>query len=105
MVPIAYAIQSAAAAPVTPSDFTLKPRPPGAPVRTCPEPRPGEILVCGRRGQGQRLPELPPPPGAGPRQTVGVDVAGGRLGPRVSEVVFPNGQVSKRITLDFNLPF
>jgi hypothetical protein len=100
-------MQAVAPAPsaVTPSDFQLKPAPPRDPALRCPEPRPGEILVCGRRGQGQRLQALPPPPGARPGQTVGIDVAGGRLGPRVSEVTFPNGQVSKRITLDFTLPF
>jgi hypothetical protein len=100
-------IQAAAPAPaVTASDFRLKPAAPGlaTPAR-CPAPRPGEILVCGRRGQGQRLEPLPLPPGVRPRQNVGIDLGGVRAEPRMHEVFMPQGRVSKRITIDFTLPF
>lgn len=107
VVPVAYAIQAAAPAPVevAPGNFSLKPAAPADPARGCADARPGEILVCGRRGQSLRLAPLTPPPGVHPKGDLGVDFAGGRLAPHVSEVVFPNGQVSKRITLDFKLPF
>lgn len=114
MAPVPYAAmlalaQADPAAPtaVAPSGFRLKAG--AAPARVTPEPCPvgrgGEIVVCGRRGQGQRLEPLPPPPGVKPAQGLGTDFAGGRLGPSVSEVGMPNGRVSKRITLDFKLPF
>lgn|GEM_PF-5227660 len=112
MVPVAYAIQAAAPAPAPPSDgviasdFRLKPQPPGMSVLPhCAEPQPGEILVCGRRGQGQRVPELRLPPGVKPRQNVGVDLGGGRLEPHMHEEGMPQGRVSKRFTLDFLFPF
>jgi len=107
VIPLAYAIQSAAPAPteVTPSDFRLAPRPPADPAQRCPEPRPGEILVCGRRGQGQRLETLAPPPGVHPPRPLGVDVAGGRLGPAMQQAAMPNGRISNRIMIQFKLPF
>jgi len=108
VVPVAYLIQAAAPAPaVTPSDFQLKPAAPGvATTQRCPEPRPGEILVCGRRGQGQRLTALPPPPGARPKGHAGVDLGGGaRAEPHMHEVGMPQGRVSKRFTIDFLFPF
>ena len=107
MAPVGYAIQVAAPAPaeVTPSDFRLKSGAPGDPAPRCPEPRPGEILVCGHRGQGQRLPPLPLPPGVRPKRDVGIDLGGGRLEPHMHEEGMPQGRVSKRFTLDFKLPF
>jgi hypothetical protein len=108
VVPVAYAIQAAAApAPtdVAPSDFRLKPAAPADPAQRCPEPRPGEILVCGRRGQGQRLAPLAPPPGVHPKRELGVDLGGGRLGPAMRQVAMPNGRVSNRIMIEFKLPF
>jgi hypothetical protein len=106
---LALAQTAAGEAPgVTPSDFQLKP----APARTritpdrCPEARAGEIVVCARRGQGNRLAPLVPPPGIEKeKQSPGIDIGGGRLGPSVTEVAMPNGRVSKRITIDFKLPF
>ena len=66
---------------------------------------PGEILVCGRRGQGQRLETLAPPPGVHPPRPLGVDVAGGRLGPAMQQAAMPNGRISNRIMIQFKLPF
>jgi len=116
VVPIAYAIQAAASAPapapspsgseVTPSDFRLKPAAPGINVLPhCADPAPGEILVCGRRGQGQRVTELRLPPGVKPRQRVGFDLGGGRVQPAMHEQGMPQGRVSKRFTIDFLFPF
>jgi hypothetical protein len=107
VVPVAYAIQAAAPAPidVATSDFRLKPAAPADPTQRCPAPRAGEILVCARRGQGQRLAPLAPPPGVHPGQSLGIDFGGGRLEPHVRQVVMPNGRVSKRIMLEFTMPF
>jgi hypothetical protein len=94
---------------VTPSDFTL--RPPSKASRItperCPEERPGEIVVCARRGEGPRLRPLVPPQGIEePKPGLGIDLGGGaRAEPRVSEVAMPNGRVSKRVTIDFKIPF
>lgn len=93
---------------VAPSAFRLTPAAArGARIvpEPCPAPRPGEILVCGRRGQGQRLRALPPPPGVKPHQDVGTDFAGGRIEPHMHEEAMPQGRVSKRFTIDFRLPF
>jgi hypothetical protein len=114
VVPIAYAIQAAAQAPVpapsgpevTPSDFRLKAPAPGMNVLPhCENPAPGEILVCGRRGQGQRVTELRLPPGVKPKQRVGFDLGGGRVQPAMHEQGMPQGRVSKRFTIDFLFPF
>jgi hypothetical protein len=109
VVPVAYAIQAAAPAPaatsLTASDFQLKPQTPADPALRCPEPRPGEILVCGRRGQGQRLTALPLPAGVKPKQSAGIDFGGGRIEPHMHEEGMPQGRVSKRFTIDFLMPF
>jgi hypothetical protein len=103
------ALAQAAAEPiaVSPADFRLKPQAAEtriAPER-CPEGRGGEIVVCGHRGEGQRLRPLVPPPGVREKQPLGLDFGGVRVEPHVSEVGMPNGRVSKRITIDFKIPF
>jgi hypothetical protein len=98
----------AAPLPVAPSDFQLKPGAPGGRItpERCPQAQGGEILVCGRRGPGQRIEPLTLPPGVKPPQRVGVDLGGGaRAQPAMHEEGMPQGRVSKRFTIDFLFPF
>jgi hypothetical protein len=106
---LALAQTGADAAAVAPSDYRLKPAPPRTRITPdpCPVARAGEIVVCARRGEGQRLRTLVPPAGVKePTPGIGFDLGGGaRVEPRVSEVAMPNGQVSKRVTVDLKIPF
>jgi hypothetical protein len=114
VAPIAYATIVALAqasdgggTAVAPSDFRLQPGPPGVRVTPpCGAGEAGEIVVCGRRDQGQRLRPLAPPPGLRPHQSPGIDLGGGvRAEPHVSEVAMPDGRLSKRVTIDLKIPF
>jgi len=94
--------------PVAPSDFQLRPSAAGTRItpERCPEAHSGEIVVCGRRGPGQRIEPLPLPPGVKPSQRVGLDLGGGaRAQPAMHEEGMPQGRVSKRFTIDFLFPF
>jgi len=68
----------------------------------------GEIIVCGRRGQGQRLEELKGRPeweGRKPGEVVGIDLPFGRLEPEVTQVVRQDGFVDKRAMVTLKIPF
>jgi hypothetical protein len=68
----------------------------------------GEIVVCGRRGDGQRLEELRPPPGTEERaegEVVGIDLPFGRVEPELSTIVRPDGWVDKRVMVKLKIPF
>ena len=99
---------SAGPVAVTQSDFQLRPSAAGTRItpERCPAPRPGEIVVCGRRGPGQRIEPLALPPGVKPPQRAGIDLGGGgRAQPAMHEEGMPQGRVSKRFTIDFLFPF
>jgi hypothetical protein len=104
-LPLLSILQAAAA--LEPVDYTLPSPPP--PERIVPDcrsaARPGDIVVCGRRSDDQRFREPPLPEGVEPPRPLGFGVAGGHLGPTVSQVQFSDGRVSKRIMVTFTTSF
>ena len=90
-----------AVAPAIPSDFTLQAAPRGE--RILPPPcrpgRPDEIVVCGHDADRDRLTELKPPRGIVDAKggVIGLDIGGARIEPKLEQVEFPGGMVSKRV--------
>ncbi|HZG08043.1 MAG TPA: hypothetical protein VEZ70_03585 [Allosphingosinicella sp.] len=100
------ALAAADPAPVERIDYALPPPPPPRVTGAGCAGSPGEILVCGRRGQGDRLGELGPPPGDPPRQgVVGVDLPFGRVEPEITKVVRQDGHVDTRVMVKLKIPF
>lgn len=101
------AASSAPAGPL-PVEFDLKthkpaPDPEGA--AACAQQNASDIVVCGRRGQGYRVPELDGRYDEKPlRAEIGIG-GGATLRGYVESVEFPNGQVSKRAMIGIKTKF
>jgi hypothetical protein len=103
LILLAAAVEPPAVAPV---DYTLPPPPPASLTGAdCARPA-GEIVVCGRRTQPDRLEELGPPPGGPPREgVIGVETPLGRVEPELMTVVRPDGWIDKRAMIKLRIPF
>lgn len=91
-------------------DFELKP--PAVPLRATPQDcrrgaAAGEIVVCGRRPDDYRLKEIEVPKGMDVDEggILGFDLGGARAEPGLSQVVMPDGRISKRIMVTVKVPF
>jgi len=106
---IAMAAGPSDAPPAVPPGFTLQPPPRSERIvpPPCQRGRPDEIVVCGRDAGRDRLTELKPPPGIVDRKggVVGLDVGDARIEPKLEEVEFPGGMVSKRVMVTVKIPF
>jgi hypothetical protein len=108
VVPALILLAAAAEPPAIPRvDYRLPPPPPPASLTGADCARPaGEIVVCGRRTQPDRLGELGPPPGGPPREgVIGVDTPLGRVEPELMTVVRPDGWIDKRAMIKLKIPF
>jgi len=95
--------------PPVPPGFTLQPGPKDRRI-VAPDCRPGradEIVVCARDPGRDRLTEIKPPDGVvdRPGGVVGLDIGGARLEPKLEQVEFPGGIVSKRVMVTIKIPF
>jgi hypothetical protein len=106
----ALILAAAAADPAPPGSFDYSlPRPVIGTriVPDCPRGAPGEIVVCGRRGDDQRLRGLRPPPGVEeplPDGSFGIGLAEGvRL--EAEQVTRPDGYRDTRVMVKVKIPF
>lgn len=86
--------------------FDLARMPPAAPD-ACQGQNASEIVVCGRRqaGDGYRLKELPRTFEEKPLSAETSIGNGSSVGAYVDSVTMPDGQISKRATVRFKVPF
>ena len=102
------AAASSAPAGAVPIEFDLKthkpaPDPEGA--AACAQQSASDIVVCGRRGPGYRVPELDGRYDEKPlRAEIGIG-GGTTVRAYVESVEFPNGQVSKRAMVGVKMKF
>jgi hypothetical protein len=92
------------------SEFVLTP--PAPSLRTTPQDcrrsaGVGEIVVCGRSQEEYRAREIRPPKGIEVDEggVVGLDLAGSRIEPSLSQVTMPDGRISKRFMVTVKVPF
>jgi hypothetical protein len=93
---------------VAPIDYRLPMQESPRIVGDCRRGAGDEIVVCGRRGQGQRLEELTPPPGTEGRaegEVIGKDLSFGRIEPDLQTVVRQDGSVDRRVMVKLKIPF
>ena len=106
---IAIAVGPGDSPPTVPPGFTLKPAPRDERIvpPDCRPGRPDEIVVCAPDARRDRLTELKPPSGIIDRKggVVGLDVGDARIEPKLEEVEFPGGMVSKRVMVTIKMPF
>ena len=110
MYPLLLIALAAADAPeVEPVDYQLpEERVGGRVLQDCSRRSAGEIVVCGRRGDGYRLKELEPPDGVEPTAagdgSFGVGLAKG-VRVEAEQVTRPDGWRDNRFLVKVKIPF
>ena len=94
---------SAPATPMAPIDFDLAEvarRP-----KRCSDASPNEIVVCARRGQGDRLKPIPGAAELDRPEDAAIDLPGGMKGSAVVESATVGGFQSNRVMVRIKMPF